>query len=308
MENLKFKEPIIISASRATDIPAFYSEWFINRLEKGYVKWNNPFNNIPEFISLRKTKFIVFWSKNPKPIITYLNKIDEKGIGYYFQFTLNDYEDEGFEPNIPPLKERIKTFRELSNKIGKEKVIWRFDPLILTDKINIKKLIDKIYGIGNEIYEYTEKLVISFVDILQYKKVKKNLEKAHIKYKNLDEETMIMIAKEIQEINKDWKLEICTCAEKIDLQKYNIKHNKCIDDVLISKIIKEKSLIKFLDQNKFNKKDPGQRKECCCIMSKDIGQYNTCPHLCVYCYANYAKEIVEKNYRKHNKNFESIIE
>lgn len=113
--------PVIISASRSTDIPAFYAKWFINRLKAGYCVWYNPFNQQPMYISFQNTKVVVFWTKNPEPIIEYLPELDKRGIHYYFQVTLNDYEQEGFEPNIPPLHDRIAVFRNLSEKIGKEK-------------------------------------------------------------------------------------------------------------------------------------------------------------------------------------------
>ncbi len=311
--------PVIISASRSTDIPAFYSEWFINRLKKGYIKWINPFNRASQYVSFEKTRAIVFWSKNPKPLISHLDEIDKKGINYYFQFTLNDYEYDDLEPNVPILKERIATFKELSNKIGKEKVIWRFDPLILTDKINIEKLLGKVRRVGSEIHNYTEKLVISFADITPYSKVQRNLRKSGIMYNEFDEEGMRKIAEGIQEINKDWNLEVCTCAEITNLSKYNIKHNKCVDDVLMMKIFNgDKILMKFLgveddkqltfgNDETNNLKDKGQRLQCGCIVSKDVGQYNTCPHLCVYCYANYSHEIVKKNIKNCDKNSESIL-
>ena len=115
--------PVIISASRSTDIPAFFARWFINRLAKGYCVWYNPFNQQPMYISFKNTKVVVFWTKNPDPIIQYLPELDARGIKYYFQYTLNDYEAEGFEPNVRPLEERIETFKKLSQLVGKEKVI-----------------------------------------------------------------------------------------------------------------------------------------------------------------------------------------
>ena len=127
--------PIIISASRATDIPAFYPEWFMHRLKEGYVKWINRFNGQSKYVSFEKTRAIVFWTKNPEPFMRYLPELDDTGIHYYFTFTLNDYEAEKLEPNVPELKKRIDTFRRLSEKIGKEMVVWRFDPLILTKRL-----------------------------------------------------------------------------------------------------------------------------------------------------------------------------
>jgi DNA repair photolyase len=305
--------PVIISASRATDIPAFHFEWFFRCLENGYIRWVNPFNNKESYVFFDETRVIVFWTKNPEPIIPYLKVLDERNIGYYFQFTLNDYEKEGFEPNVVKLEERIKTFKKLSEKIGKEKVIWRFDPLILTDQLSIDKLTEKIENIAKELKGYTEKLVFSYADIQIYSKVKNNLSKKNINYIEFDDEKKIEIAKKISEIGKKFNLEVATCAENIDLSIYGIKKNKCVDDELMVRLFKDdKKLMEFLgyDENLFsdyveNKKlkDKGQRADCGCIMSKDIGEYNTCMHLCVYCYANFSEEKVKENIKRLKQNY-----
>lgn len=305
--NVQGISPIIISASRSTDIPAFYSDWFINRLRKGYSKWINPFNRTELYISFSKVKLIVFWSKNPKPLMKYLSEIEKRDIKYYFQFTLNDYESERLEPKVPPLIERIETFKELSSSIGKDKVIWRFDPLILTDKLNVNQLLERIENIGDQIHEYTKKLVYSYADISNYAKVKRNLKNADVISREFTEETMFEAAEKISELNKKWNLEVATCGEVISLERFGINHNKCIDDQLIEKIFpNDLEIKKFLgmsDQRqmelfpekitkKKNLKDKGQRAECSCIYSKDIGQYNTCSHLCTYCYANHSTKVV----------------
>jgi hypothetical protein len=146
------QSPVIISASRSTDIPAFYSEWFIKRIKEGYLKWINPYNNIPLYVSFDKTRLIVFWSKNPKPILKNLTYLDEIGINYYFQYSLNDYEKEGLESNVPNLNSRIETFIKLSEKIGKDKVIWRFDPYLLTKTTGVDELLKRTEYIGNELH------------------------------------------------------------------------------------------------------------------------------------------------------------
>ena len=174
--------PRIISASRATDIPAFYAEWFIKRLNAGFIKWINPFNKQTQYISLQKVKAIIFWSKNPKPLINFLPELDAHGIKYYFQFTVNDYEEEGLEPVVPPLLERIETFKTLSDLVGKDLVIWRFDPLIRSDKISIQKLVEKINRVGELLAPYTSKLVFSFADIIRYRHVQLNLKKNNINF------------------------------------------------------------------------------------------------------------------------------
>ena len=312
--------PLIISASRSTDIPAFYSEWFANRLQLGYCRWVNPFNRKPQYVSLEKTRFIVFWSKNPAPMIPRLNLLDERRIGWYFQFTVNDYESEGFEPNVPPLNERIETFVKLAGRAGKERVIWRFDPLIRTDRLGPQELLAKIKHIGDRIHPFTEKLVISFADIAKYAKVKRSLNASGIPWKDFSKEDMEEIADGAATLGKNWGLKVSTCAESVDLTKYGIGHNRCIDDDLMMRIARpDKELEAFLGykgmdaslfagpEKKHPMKDKGQRKECGCVISKDIGRYNTCEHLCVYCYANTSPEQVRKNRKRVSPESDSII-
>ena len=324
-QKVEAQAPIIISASRSTDIPAFYSDWLVNRIKEGYVKWKNPFNGVHLYVTFKKTRLFVFWSKNPKPILEHINFLDEKIKNYYFQFTLNDYDIEKLEPGVPNIKSRIDTFQELSERIGKSKVIWRFDPLILTDKIGVDELLRKVENIGDNLKNHTEKMVFSFADIKKYKKVQNNLRKNSIKYFEFNDRLMNDFASGLQQLNKKWDFEIGTCAEKIPLEKYGIIHNKCVDDDLIIKLFPhDKILMDFLGvrifqpdifnpkgsiEKKKNNKDKGQREFCGCIFSKDIGEYNTCPHLCEYCYANASKEVVLKNWNKYkqNKNNETII-
>lgn len=316
-ECVEAQAPIIVSASRSTDIPAFYADWFFNRLEKGYSSWTNPFNGVDSYISYEKTRLIVFWSKNPRPLLNYLHILKEKDINCYIQFTMNDYEDEQLEKGVPLLSERIETFKKLVNELGVGRVIWRFDPLILTDKISVKDLLRKVENIGNQLIGYTEKLVFSFADITSYKKVKSNLTTNGINYKEFEESDMIEFVEGLVELNKKWGYTLATCGEKIDLGKYNIAHNKCIDDELMAKYFhSDKVLMDFLGVEvsipdlfnhqpqiilKKNNKDKGQRAFCGCINSKDIGQYNTCPHLCEYCYANASKETALRNWKKHQE-------
>ena len=315
--------PVIISASRSTDIPTFYSDWFISRWQKGYIKWTNPFNGKPLYVSFKNTRCVVFWTKNPKPMFKYLDFMEENIPNFYFQYSLNDYDKEGYEAKVTTVQSRIEIFKELSNRLGKKRVIWRFDPLILTTDITIDELLRRVKNIGDQLKDYTTKLVFSFADISIYKKVQNNLKKEQVPYIEWDINMMNQFAQGISIINKDWGLDIGTCTEKIDLHKYNIIHNKCIDDDLMIDIFShDKELMDFLGVKieqpdlfsdgqviKTRKlKDKGQREDCGCIMSKDIGAYNTCPHECNYCYANTSKEIAKKNYKKYlaNPNSESI--
>lgn len=328
-EIVDMQTPVIVSASRSTDIPAFYSDWFFHRLDvEGYSAWTNPFNGVRSYVSYKDTRFIVFWSKNPEPLIKYLPILERRGIGCYIQYSLNDYEFEGLEKNVPPLSKRIDTFKQLVESLGPGHVIWRFDPLVLTDKISINSLLSKIDNIGNQLLGYTEKLVFSFVDISTYAKVRSNLNKAKIKYVDWTEELMREFAKRLVQLNDKWNFELATCGERIELEHVN--HNHCIDDDLIirfahdDRVLMEYLNVKILplpEANLFgerealpkdaiilpgsryamhgNNRDKGQRQFCGCIKSKDIGEYNTCIHGCEYCYANTSKNTALNNYSSH---------
>ena len=289
--------PLIVSASRATDIPAFYADWFFRRLDRGYIRWRNPFSGKDNYVSFSNTHFIVFWSKNPTPLLPYIPMLKERGIGCYIQFTLNDYEAEGLEPNIPSLAQRIETFRKCVETLGPGAVIWRFDPLILTNNMNIDVLLDKLDRIGNALKGYTEKLVFSFADISSYKKVRRNLLEHGINYLEWDEESMREFASRLSVLNRNnWNYDLATCAEAIDLSEYGIDHNRCIDPELISRLASHDAILQNFLYNA--KTDNGQRKACGCILSKDIGAYNTCPHSCLYCYANTSPASALANFKK----------
>ena len=240
--------PVILSVSRSTDIPAFYAEWFMNRLREGYAVWYNPFNRQPMRVSFDRVKFIVFWSKNPAPLLPHLPELDRRGIRYYFQFTLNDYGKEGFEPNVPPLTQRIATFLQLSARLGKERVIWRFDPLILSPGTTPRQLLTRIWHLGNQLRGCTDKLVFSFADVLAYRKVQQNLLRDTACFTKENVTSAEPSPAQQQELveglvklrdhwhAEGWQLTLATCAEQIDLDAYGIAHNRCIDSELIARL------------------------------------------------------------------------
>lgn len=287
--------PLIVSASRATDIPAFYSDWFFNRLSKGYVRWRNPYNGKDSYVSFANTKFIVFWSKNPRPILPLLPILKQKGIGCYIQYTLNDYDAEGLEPGVPSLPGRIETFKRLVDEMGLGSVVWRFDPLILTDRISKEDLLHKINNVADSLRGYVEKLVFSFADISSYRKVGRNLSVAGINYREWTEVEMVDFSSKLADMNLG--LELATCAEKVDLSDFGIRHNRCIDPELIYRLSPE---VEPIMRNMTI--DKGQRTLCGCITSKDIGAYNTCPHGCAYCYANTSATFAWQNFLRHQHN------
>ena len=293
--------PVIVSASRRTDIPAFHTDWFIERLRAGHVKCMNPFNGRLQYISFARTRAVVFWTKNPRPILPHLTELERRGIGYYFQFTLNDYEVEELEPGMPPVAERIATFRELSQAIGKERVVWRYDPLLLADGLDVDRLVERVVRVGECVQPFSEKLVIAFADIERYAKVRTRLRRSGKGFRELTWGEMRELAEKLVVAARPWGLAIETCAEAIDLTDLGIGQGKCIDDKLLARVFShDEDLVRFLgpDELRDSLKDKGQRRECGCIVSKDIGTYGTCPHLCRYCYANSSEKAVDAAVRR----------
>lgn len=301
-ETVEAIAPVIVSASRRTDIPAFHAEWLFARLRAGYAKWINPFSGTPQFVSFAKTRAIVFWTKNPKPIFSYLAELDRRGIGYYFQFTLNDYEAEGLEPGVPPLRERIATFQELSRKVGSSRVIWRYDPLLLTEGLDATRSVERVMRVGERVHSCTERLVIAFADIERYVKVRSRLRKFGRGCREPTADEMQTFAGRLAEAVRGSGLHVATCAEAMDLSVHGIGRNRCIDDALLEHLFpNDAELMNFLGpaDDRLRLKDKGQRKECGCIVSKDIGTYDTCPHACRYCYANSSDQVAAARLGQH---------
>jgi len=332
METIPEVRPLIVSASRATDIPAFYAKWFFDRLEAGYCVWVNPFSGKGTKVSFDNLIFVVFWTKDPSPLEEYLPLLQAKGIGFYIQYTINDYGKEGLESGVPPLKDRIASLKRISLKYGKDHVVWRFDPLILMDGLTVGDLLDRVCSVGEEVHRHVEKFVFSFADIGPYRKVRNNLRAYGIPYREWDEESMVEFAKGLGKVCSHWKIPMETCAEKADLSQFGIRHGKCIDDDNIIRIAHSDAVLMeylgvtihdvgeslfpsediphgavIIDENHYVvkgriNKDRGQRKFCGCAPSKDIGRYDTCPHLCKYCYANSSEKKVSENFRRHLEN------
>jgi DNA repair photolyase len=212
---------------------------------------------------------------------------------------LNDYEAEGFEPRVPKLAERLDLFRRLAERLGPERVIWRMDPLLLTDRLGVAELLGKAQRLAAQLACHTYKLVFSFADIEAYPAVKRNLARAGIAAREFARGEMEEFARGLAKINQTHGLELATCAEEVDLSAFGIAHNRCVDEALLARLWPDdETLMEFLHSPKA-RKDKGQRQACRCIASKDIGRYRTCPHLCVYCYANRSRTEVERNFQAH---------
>lgn len=287
---LEKDDVMILSVSRRTDIPNYYSEWFYNRLKDGYLYVRNPMNarQISKIIlSPEVVDCIVFWTKNPEPMFARLGELS--AYQYYFQFTLTGF-GRDIEPNVPDKKKRmIPIFRNLAEKIGREKVVWRYDPIIFTDKYTPEYHLKAFEQIAGKLNGYTSRCVISFVDI--YAKNRQNM--GAINSYSLPEKELSAFAAQIASTARDNDMEIASCAEPIDLSACGIEHNCCIDRKLVERIIGCKINVD---------KDKNQRKECGCVESIETGTYDTCKNGCVYCYANHSHESVLQNNRLYDVN------
>ncbi|MGA2158110.1 MAG: DUF1848 domain-containing protein [Dehalococcoidia bacterium] len=288
---------MIISASRRTDIPAFYSQWFINRIREGYCLVPNPYNTkMVSRISLQASNVdvIVFWSKNPAPLLPYLSELDQRGLRYYFQFSLNDY-PLALEPNLPPINDRIATFKELSRLIGASRIVWRYDPIIISNATPFEFHKERFSLIAEELRESTHRVMVSIVDF--YKKTDRRLtllenEEGYTFHKDISSsvETLNLL-KDLSSISRMNNIDIFSCAEERDYSLQGVPPGKCIDE----KVLKHNWLMGLI-----YKKDPYQRASCLCMVSKDIGVNDTCMHGCPYCYATTSYSIAQLRYNEHD--------
>lgn len=265
-------ETMIISASRRTDIPAFYVNWFLNRLREGYVCVRNPFSyHQVSKIALNPdvVDAFVFWTKNPAPLIKHLPALDE--YMYYFQFTLNAYGRE-VERNLPSLENRIETFRELASRLGKKRIIWRYDPIGISPAYPVDWHLEQFEQLAKALEGCTKTCVISFLDI--YPSVINNLQQ--LSMAPPDSKEVEQLAQGIATIAAVHGIRPTACCEAASLSTYGIEPAHCIDGELLSRLLGSK-----LDCGK----DGNQRKNCGCVQSIDIGVYGTCRHGCAYCYA-----------------------
>nr|WP_319540394.1 DUF1848 domain-containing protein [uncultured Methanospirillum sp.] len=294
--------PVIISVSRATDIPAFYMGWFLHRFREGYVIWKNPYRqNRRQKVLFDKTRAAVFWTKDPGALLSRADEIDTFGIHWYAQVTLNDYENLGYELRVPLLEKRIRDFQDLSRRLGKERVVWRFDPLLLSDTLSLPSLSDRIEHLFTELGPYCERMVFSYVDIAGYRGVTRNMKQYGLTgVREFLPEEKLQIAQVLQRCAEKYGVLVMACCQALDLSGFGIVPGRCVDDRLFCRIAGEDTeFITWL--NRDARKDTGQRAHCTCIVSKDVGEYSTCLHQCRYCYANRSDEVVAGRYLLHRQ-------
>lgn len=297
---------MIISASRRTDIPAFFGEWFMGRIREGYFRRVNPFNaNQSSLYRLNPEEVdaIVLFSKNPRPFLRYIDELSDHGYNFLFHFTLNDY-PYWIEPGVPEIGERIRTFSELNSKLGRTRIIWRYDPIILSSATPPAFHLEKIGRLAEQLNGLTERLTISFMDF--YPKINPRLNKLEQTHGIIfrdwlqDDavEELTELCSGIQAIAIRNNLTVFSCAEPVELLNLGIRRGSCIDGNLIQSLFKP---------GKTFKKDPHQRPECLCAQSVDMGIYNTCRLGCVYCYANRDGKMVEANMARYSPDSAGLL-
>lgn len=292
---------MIISASRRTDIPAFYAEWFLNRVRAGYCVVPNPFNaKQVSRVSLRPADVdaVVFWTRNPRPLMASLDELDRAGLRYYFLFTLVGNPRE-IDPKSPPTAVATATFRELAERLGPERVIWRYDPIVFSSLTRAEFHVENFENLARTLAGSTRRVVISTVNL--YRKSKGRLDglagtPAEIVAPSVDD--LARVIPRMREIAGQHGMRITSCAEETDLRPYGVEPGKCIDDMLLREA---------LGVDVRAKKDAGQRGACGCVESRDIGMYDTCLFGCAYCYATRSFEKARERYQGHDPQSPSLV-
>ena len=281
---------MILMVSGRTDIVAFYSDWFINRLNEGYIDVRNPFNQkMVGRINMDDVDLIFFCTKNPIPI---LEKIDKIKKPVYFHITLTGY-NKDIEPNVPDKKEIIEAIKILSNKIGKDNIAIRYDPILLNEKYTVDYHIKAFEKICTLLEGHISKILTSFID--DYKNVRNNM--TSLRYRDFTEDDYERIGLNFSRIAEEHGLYVHTCFEERDLTEYGFVKDDCLSKELAYK----------LTGKKFPKWKARKGGKCNCVEMVDIGVYNTCSHFCKYCYANYDEKKVQENKLKHNPNSSLLI-
>ena len=294
---------MIISASRRTDIPAFYPEWFIRRIRAGFCTVPNPFN--PQQVSRvsldpQDVDVVVFWTRNPRPLFPHLDELDRRGFRYYFQFTLLNHPRQ-LEPKALPLDASLQAFHQLAERVGAARVIWRYDPIVITPQTQAVFHLQTYQSIARALQGAALRSVVSLVD--DYPKLRKR-QKAlagqgmgwQAVAEPFPQEVGDML-RGMAEAAQAHGMEIASCAEPFDLRPYGIAPGKCVDDGYI---------LRTFGLQVSQSKDPSQRPACGCVLSKDIGMYDTCPFGCQYCYAS-NPERARQNYAAHDPDASSLL-
>lgn len=281
---------MILNVSGRTDIVAFYSKWFLNRLKEGYVDVRNPFNpNLVSRIDFDDVDLILFCTKNPIPIV---DKLGDIKIPYIFHVTITPYKDD-IEPNLPSKSKIIEAVKKISTRVGIDNIYVRYDPIFISEKYNIEYHIKAFTKLCSLLKGYVKTIIVSFID--NYKNVRKNL--PYLKYRSFTEEDYKLIGENFSKIAKDNNMVIQTCFEERNLTEYGFIKGECMSKELAFK----------LTGKTYKKWQARKGNACNCVELVDIGVYNSCNHLCKYCYANYDESKVKENINNRDINSSLLI-
>lgn len=283
---------MIINTGMRTDIPAFYSEWFMNRIRAGFVLVRNPYR--PDWVTRYEltpdvVDCIAFCTKNPAPMLPHLDELER--FGQYWFVTMTPY-GRDIEPNVPPKEKVMQDFISLSEKVGIDSVAWRYDPILLDDTYTIDRHISDFEQMCSTLSGHTLVCVISFIDL--YEKVKRNFPQAH----ELKRRERIAIGRALAEIGRKYGITIKSCAEGTELQPYGVDCSGCMTKETFEAAVGSRLIVP---------KKKSQRTECACVLGSDIGAYDSCGHLCRYCYANSDHDNVRRNIRLHDPDSPLLI-
>lgn len=281
---------MILNVSGRTDIVAFYSKWFLNRLNEGYVDVRNPFNpNLVSRINFNDVDLILFCTKNPIPIV---DKLGDIKIPYIFHVTITPYKDD-IEPNLPSKSKIIEAVKKISTRVGIDNIYVRYDPIFISEKYNIEYHIKAFTKLCSLLKGYVKTIIVSFID--NYKNVQKNL--PYLKYRSFTEEDYKLIGENFSKIAKDNNMVVQTCFEEKNLTEYGFIKGECMSKELAYK----------LTGKTYKKWQARKGNACNCVELVDIGVYNSCNHLCKYCYANFDESKVKENINNHDINSSLLI-
>lgn len=281
---------MIISASRRTDIPAYYSSWLFQRLRENFALVRNPMN--PRQVSRvdlspLAVDGLVLWTKNPIPMLDKLDGLQD--YMYYFQFTLTPYGPD-VEPGLPEKTKLLTAFRFLSERLGPERVVWRYDPILLTPRYSWNFHLDAFERMSTALAPYTTKCIFSFLD--SYRCISKAMECLEVQWPSPDRQ--IGMARSLARIAESCGLRLEACAESLNLEQEGIGRARCVDGELLARLLGRPL------SHGAEKKAKGQRPACGCAESIDVGAYTTCPSRCLYCYANHSSHSLLENAARHN--------
>ena len=278
---------MIIQTGMRTDIPAFYSKWFLNRIREGYVLVRNPYNpsQVTKYsLSPEVVDLIAFCTKNPAPMLSHMDVL--KSYGQYWFVTITPY-GKDIEPNVPDKEKVMEDFKRLSDIVGADSMGWRYDPIFIDGKHSVEWHISEFEKMAETLSGYTQSCVISFIDI--YKKVERNFPYA----REVSKQNRITLGKELIRIADRYGMTVRPCAEGNDLEPFGAD---CLGCMTVNTF--ESALHSNLDVPK--RKNNQRNGQCACLLGVDIGAYDTCGHLCKYCYANTNAALVKENMRKHD--------